>query len=300
MEKLGRPANSPCPHPVTAPRPGPRSLKRSLQILTGGSRLNAAHARIDQRRFATFAEYDLFRGLTGLGALLLRREPHSGELKGVLEYLVRLTQPIAGPKRQQLPGWWVDHAPTTDKAATPGGHANAGLAHGITGPLALLALAKRRGVTVNDHDAAMTRICRWLDRIRHTDHRGTRWPRWISETGPAPALPSSPSWCYGTPGQARAQQLAAIAMGDEDRQRMAEHALLYCLDDPTQLEQLTNRGLCHGVGGLLRTVQRVAEDAETPHLFTQRLPTLSQRFLTAEPPDAPGFLEGCGSFRGNS
>lgn len=254
-------------------------------------RLAAAHARIDQERYAAFAEYDLFRGLTGLGALLLRRQPDSSELRSALEYLVRLTKPIAGAKGQPLPGWWVGHAPAS-KTATPGGHANAGLAHGITGPLALLALAKRRGNTVDDHDAAMTRICLWLDRIRQSDHRGTRWPRWTSETGPAPTLPAAPSWCYGTPGMARAQQLAAIALGDKDRQRMAERALLYCLNDPQQLDQLSTRGLCHGVGGVLRTVQRFAEDAEVPHAFTDRLPQLRQRFLAAAPPGETGFLEG--------
>ncbi|WP_328869106.1 lanthionine synthetase C family protein [Streptomyces sp. NBC_00287] len=255
-------------------------------------RLAAAHARIDQGRYASFAEYDLFRGLTGLGALLLRRRPESDELKAVLEYLVRLTEPAAGPKGQPLPGWWVGHAPAGQRAATPGGHANAGLAHGITGPLALLALAKRHGITVNGHDAAMARICRWLDRIRRSDHHGTRWPRWIATTGPTSAAPTAPSWCYGVPGVARAQQLAAIALGDEDRKRMAERALLYCLSDPHQLDQLTTRGLCHGIGGLLRTVQRVAEDAEIPTVFTDRLPELRERFLALAPPEDDGFLEG--------
>ncbi|GHH09487.1 lanthionine synthetase C family protein [Streptomyces rubradiris] len=255
-------------------------------------RLAAAHARIDQGRYASFAEYDLFRGLTGLGTLLLRRRPDSEDLKAILEYLVRLTEPVAGPIGQPRLGWWVGHAPANHKAATPGGHANVGLAHGITGPLALLALAKRRGVTVDGHDTAMVRICRWLDRIRHSDHRGTRWPRWITETGPAPLQPAAPSWCYGTPGLARAQQLAGLVLADADRQRMAERALLYCLADSHQVDQLVTRGLCHGAGGLLRTVQRVAEDAQTPTAFTDRLPELRDRFLALPAPEAPGFLEG--------
>ncbi|MDX3854867.1 lanthionine synthetase LanC family protein, partial [Streptomyces sp. AK02-01A] len=177
-------------------------------------------------------------------------------------------------------------------APTPNGHANAGLAHGISGPLALLALAKQRGITVNGHDTAMTRICHWLDQIRQHDHRGTRWPRWITETTAVPTWPAAPSWCYGTPGLVRAQQLAAIALGDDHRKRMAERALLYCLADPLQINQLTNRGLCHGVGGVLRTVQRVAEDAETPSMFAARLAQLSQHFLTVGPPEKTGFLEG--------
>ncbi|MER7793581.1 lanthionine synthetase C family protein [Streptomyces sp. NPDC097640] len=255
-------------------------------------RLDVAHARIDQGRQTSFAEYDLLRGLTGLGALLLRRAPASDEMKGVLEYLVRLTEPIPGPDGDTLPGWWVWHAPVHLGAPTPGGHANAGLAHGITGPLALLALAKRHGITVNGHDDAMARICRWLDRIRQSDHRGTRWPRWVTRTTAVPTKPTAPSWCYGTPGLVRAQQLAATALGDVHRKRMAERALLYCLTDRLQLDQLTNRGLCHGIGGLMRVVQRVAQEAENPNLFTDRLPQLSERFLSLGPPAETGFLEG--------
>ncbi|MEU3982040.1 lanthionine synthetase C family protein [Streptomyces sp. NPDC026672] len=255
-------------------------------------RVAAAHARIDQGRHTVFAEYDLFRGLTGIGALLLLRQPHSQELRRVLEYLVRLTEPMADPEGRPLPGWWVGHAPASNEAAAPGGHANAGLAHGITGPLALLALAKRRGVRVDGHEHAMARILRWLDSIRRSDHYGTRWPRWVSALGPAPTHAAAPSWCYGTPGIVRAQQLAAIALGDEDRKRMAERALLYCLADRRQLDQLNSRGLCHGVGGLIRTVQRVAEDAEKPKAFHDWLRRAPERFLAAPVPERSDFIEG--------
>lgn len=255
-------------------------------------RLAAAHARIDQGRAGSFTEYDLLRGLTGLGALLLRRVPDSAELKEVLEYLVRLTEPLPGPDGGKLPGWWVWHSPVNLGAPVAGGHANVGLAHGVSGPLALLALAALRGVTVPGHQEGMLRICRWLDQIRQHDHQGTRWPRWVTQTEALPARPAAPSWCYGTPGLARAQQLAALALVDPDRRCMAERALLHCLTDPRQLDQLTDRGLCHGVAGLLRVVQRVAEDAENPHSFTDHLPHLSSRFLMAGAPAGAGFLEG--------
>ncbi|MCH0566939.1 lanthionine synthetase C family protein [Streptomyces sp. MUM 2J] len=255
-------------------------------------RLATAHARIDAGRRATFAEYDLFRGLTGIGTLLLRRQPHGAELKGVLEYLVRLVEPVTGAAGETLPGWWVGHSPASDKTATPGGHANAGMAHGITGPLALLSLALRAGVTVDGHENAIRRICRWLDQIRQTDSRGLRWPQWISARGVAPALPATPGWCYGTPGLARAQQLAAIVLEDGDRKRMVERALLYCLSNDHQIGQIANRGLCHGFGGLLRTVQRVAEDADDPADFARRFAPITKRFMAAEAPEEAGFLVG--------
>ncbi|MFF4693438.1 lanthionine synthetase C family protein [Streptomyces sp. NPDC001307] len=255
-------------------------------------RLAAAHARIDEGRYTAFAEYDLFRGLTGIGALLLRRQPDGQELRRVLEYLVRLTEPVTGPEGESLPGWWVGHAPANNQAVTPGGHANAGLAHGISGPLALLALAKRLGISVDCHELGMYRILRWLDNIRQSDHHGTRWPRWVSKTGPAPTHSAAPSWCYGTPGIVRAQQLAALTLGEDDRKRTAERALLDCLADSRQLDLLTSRGLCHGVGGLIRTVQRVAQDAETSVPFNNWLMSASERFLAAPAPEHRDFLEG--------
>jgi hypothetical protein len=256
-------------------------------------RVADAHARIDAGRLADFSEYDLFRGLTGIGALLLRRRPHGPETKAVLDYLVRLTEPL-GVHGGNVVGWWVGHTPTLRKADLPCGHANSGLAHGIAGPLALLALAMRAGVTVDGQEAAIRRICRWLDSIRRYDHKGVHWPRWVTEHGPAatPSFFDGPSWCYGTPGLARAQQLAAVVTGDADRKRMAERALLHCVADTDRLGLLDNRGLCHGLGGVLRTVQRVAEDAERPAQFTASASLIARRFLSAEAPTESGFLEG--------
>ncbi|MFD0370803.1 lanthionine synthetase C family protein [Streptomyces sp. NPDC127114] len=255
-------------------------------------RLSGAHARIDAGRRPSFAEYDLLRGLTGIGALLLRRQPHGPEMRGVLEYLVRLSEPLADAANGPLPGWWVGHAPASDKTATPGGHANAGLAHGITGPLALLSLAMRAGVTVDGHEAAIRRICRWLDQICQTDAHGLRWPRWISHRGAAPGHAAAPSWCYGTPGIARAQQLAAIVLGDADRKRMAERALMHCLADRRQIGLIADRGLCHGFGGVLRVLQRVAEDADTLADYRHQFTVIIGQFTLAPAPDESGLLVG--------
>lgn len=292
---LGAPAMAYVMHQAAADTDRYAGALRALDAIVAdhtNRRLFLAHERINQGAKPAFCEYDLIRGLTGLGVLLLRRSPGRPEIRGVLEYLVRLTEPIPNPAGGHLPGWWVGHGPARLGSPAPGGHANAGIAHGITGPLALLALAKRQGVTVRGQDEAMERICRWLDQIRQIDQHGVRWPRWINETAAVPTNTATPSWCYGTPGLVRAQQLAAIALGDAERKHMAERALLYCLADSRQLDQLMDRGLCHGVGGLLRVVQRVAEDADNPGAFTRFFPALNERFLSTPPAARPEFLTG--------
>ncbi|MGM1058955.1 lanthionine synthetase C family protein [Saccharothrix sp. Mg75] len=233
-------------------------------------RLDAAHHRIDSRQRPGFAEYDVLRGLTGLGAHHLRRHPHHPVTADVLNYLVRLTYPLTPD--DDLPGWWTHHGPDRRHPEHhPDGHANLGMAHGITGPLALLALAARRGVLVDGHLDAIHRICTWFDTWRQDGGTGPYWPEILTlsehRTGrlhhPGP---HRPSWCYGTPGIARAQQLAAIATHDTPRRYFAETALLNCLRDSAQTSRITGPGLCHGLGGFLHTLRRAADDATTHHL----------------------------------
>lgn len=255
------------------------------------TRLDQAHARIDRGDRPALAEFDLIRGLTGLAAYHLRFDTHHEVTSAVLSYLVRLTEPLTG-RTDGLPGWWTDHGPTG--RAMPGGHGNFGVAHGICGPLTVLSLGLRRGIVVDGHTDALGRICSWLDIWRQDHPAGPWWPRTITldevDTGlPQQPGPGQASWCYGTPGLARAQQLTGLATGDTERQRMAEAALLGCLTDPSQLAQITEIGLCHGFAGLLHTTWRMATDAAAPAI-SARLSALSAK-LCAQLRTAPQGTE---------
>jgi hypothetical protein len=272
-------------------------LARAKAITADGTvtvtrqRLDAAHRRIDRHEQPHFAEYDLIRGLTGLG-VALRRLGHHEMLRQVLDYLVRLTEPVNG-----LPGWWCCNSPERTQPPPAGGHGNLGMAHGITGPLALLALTLRDGTTVNGHTGAITRICQWLDTWQQHTNGTTWWPQTVTLTdlsrgAPAQRAPLRPSWCYGTPGIARALQLAGIALGDTARQQHAETALAACLTD-THLDRLTDAGICHGIAGVYQTAYRAAADAHTPAI-SQRLPAVAAALTrhARQPPAAPGLLTG--------
>ncbi|WP_330347692.1 lanthionine synthetase C family protein [Streptomyces sp. NBC_00582] len=262
--------------------PARTGVDTSVTALTH-RRVDLAHARIDRGELPAFAEYDLLHGLTGLGAHLLQHATGNDALQRVLTYLVRLTQPLRADD-ETLPGWWVFHDPQVKQSdAFRGGHGNFGIAHGIAGPLALLAQARRRGVTVDGHDEALHTISTWLDIWQQHADSGPWWPQWITRdqlrTGrPGRSAPMRPSWCYGTPGIARAQQLAAIATTDIARQQMAEHALVCCLSDPDQLSRITDISLCHGWAGLYQTVWRAGRDACTPEVSVH-LPALADRLI---------------------
>ncbi len=138
-------------------------------------RLAAANRRIDAGQRPERAEYDLVRGLTGLGAHLLTSRPDADQLRRVLAYLVRLAEPLPaiGTGGLTLPGWWSGDLPVGAPAdAFADGHADLGMAHGVAGPLALLALAHRQAIVVPGHLDALHQICDWLDAWRQESSTG--------------------------------------------------------------------------------------------------------------------------------
>jgi len=272
-----------------------RTLDVRISALTL-RRVGKAHARINRGDRPRASEFDLFYGLTGLGVYLLHRDSDSRALHEVLRYLVRLTRPLPNDP-DQLPGWWAPVGPSGRPSPEfAGGHANLGIAHGIAGPLALLSLATRRGVIVRGQITAIEQLCDWLDRQRQDGGGGPWWPQWITlaehrTASMAQTGPSRPSWCYGTPGIARAQQLAGLALGDAVRRRMAEDAFVACVADPSQLALVRDAGLCHGAAGLLHVAHRVAADSEDGRL-TVHLPGLRALLTTQEHPHEEGLLDG--------
>ncbi|UED85834.1 lanthionine synthetase C family protein [Streptomyces profundus] len=296
----------------------PGSYRRALDtmdrqiVVDVRHHLDIAHRRIDAGRLPQLAEFDAIRGLTGYGAHLLRRDPGGPTARAVLDYCVRLTEPITHDG-ERLPGWWTRTGPSgRPDDRFPGGHANTGMAHGIGGVLALLALAARNGTLVDGHHAALRTILAWLDRWRGNSGGAPAWPYWVTREELRngrllPYQPRRPSWCYGTAGLARAQQLAALALGETNRQIDAENALVAALADPDQLRAMTDSGLCHGFAGLAHVAARVAEDAHSTTVGRLRAalrvplaaatppgtdPELMAGVLVQDKKQDPGFLGG--------
>ncbi|WP_328493443.1 lanthionine synthetase C family protein [Streptomyces sp. NBC_00414] len=261
------------------------------------TRLAAAHQRISRAEHPLMEEFDLIRGLSGLGAYHLSRHPHHEITADVVTYLVRLTEPLPSPAG--LPPWWTDVAPSgVLHPDYPGGHGNVGLAHGIGSTLAVLSLALLGGPAVPGIADAIARICTWTDHWRQGDQRAPWWPGHLSVQQVTAhqvhsALRPRPSWCYGVGGTARAQQLAGLALGDPARVAMAETAILAALRDPLQLDALPETGLCHGMAGLLHAAWRMATETDNPEIAAE-LPSLTDRLITALDQSDPGpeLLEG--------
>jgi hypothetical protein len=217
------------------------------------ARLTEAEKRLAAGRHPRMREYDLVRGLTGFGAILLCSPRPRPLLDDVLRYLVRLTtEPITGAERT-LPGWWTTDGPTGEpESAFPHGHINLGLAHGVSGPLSILALALLQGHEVPGQATAVQATATTLadaarPLIGKADILGWQPIRRPDECGDHSAVKAErPSWCYGTPGITRAIQLAAIATNDPARRRWAESIMADSLSDAAHLALFTDSTVCHG------------------------------------------------------
>ncbi|WP_172384663.1 lanthionine synthetase C family protein [Streptomyces sp. MNP-20] len=243
---------------------------------------------------ARMAGYDVVAGLSGIGRLLLAAGPeHRGTTELVLAHLVALTRPVTEPGGRTVPGWWTgDPILLSEPDGIPGGHFNAGLAHGIPGPLALLSVAHRAGVRVPGQEQAIRTIVAWLLARRSPDGNG--WPNIVpldaevtAASGGRPALAEARTgWCYGTPGVARALQLAALALKEPEWNRRAVAAVTAVCDRPGGARAFADPTLCHGLAGLTTIVALMAREPGGAELAS-RVPDLTEALARAADPAHP-------------
>jgi len=250
--------------------------------------------------------YDVISGPAGTGRLLLDAvDDHSTAqideavvvqarqaLTEMLNRLVRITEPVE-VDGERVPGWWVrpELQPDAERTSHPRGHFNFGLAHGVAGPLALLALATERGHIVPGQIEAMNTIARWLCRWARTDEAGPYWTTligWDEEIDPGrPRVTMARSaWCYGAPGIAVALHRAGAVLGEAKLRDLAVRALHAVIDRAERDWRLTGPGMCHGYGGLLNIFTRIAEAEDDPVLRAGAL-RVASRVLDHADENAP-------------
>lgn len=269
------------------------------------------------KRGVAYHDYDAISGLAGIGSYFLCRADQamaSEVLHNIITYFVQLTL-----DHDNLAGWYTPHNLLNDShmsVAHPNGVINCGLAHGVPGPLALLANAALNGIRVEGLQHAIVRIVDWLVCHRCDDDWGINWPTVVPleldekglQAGSSTAMPGSRSaWCYGSPGISRAIWLAGKAVGRVDYEVVAIEAMKSVFSKPVSDRQIPSPTFCHGVAGLLHLTCRFANDTGLP-LFRDAAADLAERLIEAYEPqsilgyrsieangrriDNPGLLDG--------
>jgi len=130
-----------------------------------------------ERNGVGVGEFDVISGLSGVGAYLLCR---SGQ-PGITDALQVLGDALVNmlDEKDGIPLWHTPAAFLWDdelREAYPYGNLNCGLAHGIPGPLAVLSLGLRAGLSIPGLPQAIARIADWLSENRYDDSWGVNWP----------------------------------------------------------------------------------------------------------------------------
>ena len=221
-------------------------------------------------------DYDLIRGLAGLGVYALERLPRRSALVCLRTIVERLAETAEhGPQGTTwhtapglLPDW--------QRKIFPAGYYNLGMAHGVPAVIALLgatAAAAARLAEAGDSDAREL-----AGRARALREGATRWL--LAQRLPAgeascfgatfsPEVPAGRSrlaWCYGDPGVAAAMLVAARADGDAALERQAVELALHAAARPADTAMVRDAGLCHGSAGLAHLFNRLYQETGEPRL----------------------------------
>ena len=213
--------------------------------------------RLDRReRGSAERDFDVVSGLAGLGAYFLLR----GDDAAVRRIVGRLVDLILAEGK--VPNWYTPPELLDDLSAAtyPHGRLNCGLAHGLPGPLALLALARVSGVEDESVVRAVQRASTWLVDQVVEDEWGVNWPYAVSIDG-GESRPARAAWCYGAPGIARTLWLAGTAIGDSRIRDVAVAALEAVAARPASVREADAPTFCHGLAGLLHITLRTANDS---------------------------------------
>ncbi|WP_405066403.1 lanthionine synthetase C family protein [Kribbella sp. NBC_01510] len=295
--------------------------RRYLRLLEGVDAVLAPRVQAEAERLATArgcaaAEADLVSGLTGVGVYLLTRYQYRRSVGGVddqtmilaLSGLARLLVSTDDPR-----AWHTPAALATGslREAFPRGHYNCGMAHGVSGPLALLSLGLLAGLRVPLGRQAIEVAASWLVEHRTGASQQPDWPDAVAlDPADRPTDASAPgraAWCYGALGVARSLWLAGAAVGEAEWQSLAARTVRAVATRPRPSWSLFTPTFCHGSAGQLQVLRRFAVDLADPCL-TATADTLAAELVAGFDPasvlgvrgvepegvlvDHPGLLDG--------
>lgn len=239
--------------------------------------------------------YDPIQGICGIGRYVLEfsSKPHFSELtQTILEILIKLCHPLKLEKKN-IHGWYVSpHDPLkSEENSHSKGSFNLGLAHGVTGILAFLAIAKLRGFEVEGQKEIIDQIATWICEQSIQVNENIQWPYEVAVDNEQTIAPSKDAWCYGVPGIARTLFLAGKALGNQGLKDFAIKAFKGIFARAQDEWGLPGPNLCHGIAGLLLITHLMAQEEEGVDL-SSKVEELEQILLSFYIPNSPfGFKD---------
>ena len=262
-----------------------RLIDLDFEIEDAAAAIDRALLRILRRARQPW-HYDLSGGLAGVGVYALERLPRPA----ACHCLARLVVHLRRASEIQSPGraWRTppELLPDGDRGA---GCFNLGVAHGISGVLALLAAIAGGEADAGGTRQLLTDGVEWLLAQELPPDAESRFPALAGDG--AAAAPGSPlAWCHGDLGLAAALLAIARRLDHQGWRRAAVRIALAAAGrepDPAHRDEL---GLCHGAAGLAHVFNRLYQATGEPRLagaagcwFARTLDALDERRTAGAP-----------------
>lgn len=203
--------------------------------------------------------YDLFEGLVGLGVYALERLPRPSAatlLESVVARLAVLAEPAGeGVCFFNSPG----NMPPQYQSLYPRGTYNLGMAHGVSGVIALLGSVCKAGVATEQARPLLDASVSWLlarARPAGSEFRFANTYTPYQESSDYCRL----AWCHGDLGVSTALLRAARGTGEAaweaEARETARAVATRWIDDP----RISDAELCHGAAGLGHLFNRLYQE----------------------------------------
>lgn len=237
-------------------------------MATGGSNPLRAMDRAAAEIGAAAGEgfpFDLTNGLTGLGVYFLERPVSPQTRTGLRAVIDRLE--ATAEVGEGSATWRTSPAMLPrENRRHPGGYYDLGLAHGVPGVIAFLALVLRDADPHPRLQALLSAAVSWLLAQRRRPESLSA-ARFSSRVGPGvEAGASRLAWCYGDLGIAAALLGAAQSSGDSRWAARARSLALRCAARPFSESGVRDAGLCHGSAGVAHLFNRLYQATRDPNL----------------------------------
>lgn len=197
-------------------------------------------------------DYDLMRGLVGLGVYALERAPREGAIRCMHRIIDRLAE--KAEEREDGITWWT--SPQFMGAGAkfhPDGVHTLGVAHGVPGAIGMLGRACLLPEVARRARPLLEGAVAWLLRQRLPPSS----PSSFAYVAEGASKPARSAWCYGDPGIAATLLLASRAIGNEAWERVAIEIGIQAASRPPETAGVVDAGVCHGSAGLAHLFNRM-------------------------------------------
>ena len=198
-------------------------------------------------------EYDVVRGLAGMGRYLLNRVEANPKVISSLIKIMNHFRDIHYSKSH----WIVSRENQfldIDKERFSLGNINLGLAHGILGPFSLLALSKLKGVEIDNHTRLLSDITEYLFRTEFQNKLG-----WLDRYDIAekyyPTYSVRNGWCYGDTGIMNTIWLLGLALNNDTLIEKAKNLIIKIVR--LNNDNLVSPTFCHVLSSHLTILNNV-------------------------------------------